>query len=154
MADNLFSSFTLITSKHESSSARISSAGLDSDIPRTTAEKKLVRQLENYFAGKKTAFDLRKIPIDRTGWKLFQSRVADALAAVRYGTTISYAELAMVAGHPRASRAVGNCMAANPYPVIIPCHRVVRSDGSLGKFSAGRGWKARLLSLEGLPFSE
>ncbi|MHB9112751.1 MAG: methylated-DNA--[protein]-cysteine S-methyltransferase [Thermoleophilia bacterium] len=115
-------------------------------------EKKLVRQLEEYFSGKKTIFGLAEIPLDRSRWTPFQARVAEALAAVPHGSTITYSELASSAGHPRAYRAVGNCMAANPYPLIIPCHRVVKSDGSLGNFSAGVEWKARLLSLEGLPF--
>ena len=100
----------------------------------------------------KTTFDLAEIPLDRSRWTPFQTHVAEALAAVPYGTTITYSELAGAAGHPRAYRAVGNCMAANPYPVIIPCHRVVKSGGGLGNFSAGIEWKIRLLSLEGLPF--
>jgi len=137
-----------------SSPARPSSPAPAEDTPRSSAEKKLVRQLENYFAGKKTAFDPTAIPLDRSRWTPFQARVAAALAAVPHGTTVSYAELARAAGHPRAFRAVGNYMAVNPYPVIIPCHRVVKSDGSLGNFSAGTEWKARLLSLEGWPFPE
>lgn len=137
-----------------SSPARPSSPAPAEDTPCTPAEKKLVRQLENYFAGKKTAFELAEIPLDRSRWTPFQARVAAALAAVPHGTTVSYAELARAAGHPRAFRAVGNYMDVNPYPVIIPCHRVVKSDGSLGNFSAGTEWKARLLSLEGWPFPE
>ncbi|MBI5871292.1 MAG: methylated-DNA--[protein]-cysteine S-methyltransferase [Actinobacteria bacterium] len=122
--------------------------------PRSRAEKKLVRQLENYFSGNKTAFEIAEIPLDRSLWTPFQTRVAEALAAVPYGTTVTYSELAAAAGYPLAYRAVGNCMAANPYPVIIPCHRVVKSGGSLGSFSAGIEWKARLLGLEGLPVPE
>lgn len=122
------------------------------DTPRTPAENKLIRQLEDYFIGKKTLFDLAAIPLNRFQWTRFQASVAAALASVPCGTTISYAELASAAGHPRACRAVGSCMAANQYPVIIPCHRVVRSDGSPGSFSAGPEWKARLHKLEGMPF--
>lgn len=120
--------------------------------PQTPAEKKLVHQLEDYFSGKKTVFDLTLIPLERSRWTPFQARVAEALAAVPYGTTATYGELAGLAGHPGAYRAVGSCMAANPYPVIIPCHRVVKSDGSLGNFAAGVEWKLRLLGIEGLPF--
>jgi len=137
---------------HAPFSAQVPSPTGTSDIPRTPDEKKLVRQLEKYFIGKKTLFDLAAIPLDRSGWTRFQASVAVALAAVPYATTVSYIELAEAAGHPWASRAVGNCMAANQYPVIIPCHRVVRSDGTPGRFSSGPEWKARLHKLEGLPF--
>jgi methylated-DNA-[protein]-cysteine S-methyltransferase len=119
--------------------------------PSTSAEKKLAQLLKTYFSGLRVSFPLEEIPLDRDCWTSFQNQVALALAVVPYGETITYAELAAAAGHPRACRAVGNFMAANPYPVIIPCHRVIRSDGSLGNFSAGEGWKARLLELEGSP---
>ncbi|MHB8792136.1 MAG: methylated-DNA--[protein]-cysteine S-methyltransferase [Thermoleophilia bacterium] len=135
-----------------SPSAHASSCHLEPEIPRTPAEKKLVHQLEDYFSGKKTVFDLTLISLERSRWTPFQARVAEALAAVPYGTTVTYGELAGLAGHPGAYRAVGSCMAANPYPVIIPCHRVVKSDGSLGNFAAGVEWKLRLLGIEGLPF--
>lgn len=137
-----------------STSIPVTSNSPETDSPRTPDEKKLIRQLEDYLSGKKTVFDLDGITLDRSRWTPFQTRIAEALAAVPYGTTITYSELASTAGHPRAYRAVGNCMAANPYPVIIPCHRVVRSGGSLGNFSAGIEWKIRLLGLEGRHFPE
>ena len=120
--------------------------------PSTPAERRLTRKLQAYFRGESMAFPMEEVPLDRSGWTSFQAAVATTLARVSRGETITYSELAAAAGHPRAQRAVGNLLAANPYPVIIPCHRVVRSDGSLGGFSGGEGWKARLLKIEGLPF--
>ncbi|MBK5225955.1 MAG: methylated-DNA--[protein]-cysteine S-methyltransferase [Thermoleophilia bacterium] len=120
--------------------------------PATPDEKKLVHLLESYFSGKRVDFSPHTLPLERAVSTPFQASVLAALAAVPYGETITYSGLAAAAGHPRACRAVGNLMAANPYPVIIPCHRVVRGDGSPGNFSAGAGWKRRLLELEGCPF--
>lgn len=120
--------------------------------PATSDEKKLVHLLESYFSGKRVDFSPHTLPLERAGSTPFQAGVLAALAAVPHGETITYAGLAAAAGYPRAYRAVGNLMAANSYPVIIPCHRVVRGDGSLGNYSAGDGWKHRLLELEGCPF--
>jgi O-6-methylguanine DNA methyltransferase len=78
----------------------------------------------------------------------FQCSVWRALQSVRRGETISYAELARRAGHPRAVRATAGACGANPLPIILPCHRIVRSNGDLGGFSSGLPWKIRLLSLE------
>ena len=80
----------------------------------------------------------------------FQQRVIAATRRIRYGTTITYAALAAQAGSPRAARAVGNIMAANTVPIIIPCHRVVAAGGKLGGFSAPQGvrLKERMLALE------
>ena len=80
----------------------------------------------------------------------FQRRVLNQCRRVPCGATISYARLAAKAGYPGAARAVGNCMAGNPIPLIVPCHRVVCSDGRLGAYSApgGTAMKRRLLALE------
>ncbi len=120
--------------------------------PATPDEKKLVHLLESYFSGKRVDFSPHTLPLERAGSTPFQAGVLAALAAVPHGETITYAGLAAAAGHLRACRAVGNFMAANPYPVIIPCHRVIRGDGSPGNYFAGEGWKRRLLELEGCPF--
>ncbi len=105
------------------------------------------RQLEEYFAGDRTAF---AIDID---WSLasgFRRLVLQALfAEVGFGQTVSYRELAGRAGSPRASRAVGSAMATNPVPVVVPCHRVLRSGGALGGYGGGVDVKRRLLALEG-----
>jgi methylated-DNA-[protein]-cysteine S-methyltransferase len=103
------------------------------------------RQLEEYFAGTRQAFDL---PLD---WQLaagFRAAVLHRLPAIGYGRTASYASVAALAGRPRAVRAVGTACATNPLPVVIPCHRVVRSDGSLGGYLGGVEAKRALLTLE------
>ena len=80
----------------------------------------------------------------------FEREVYRALAAVPYGTALSYRDLAHAAGHPNAYRAAGSVMARNELPVILPCHRVVRNDGRLGYYGDDPAWKARLLRLEGV----
>jgi O-6-methylguanine DNA methyltransferase len=109
---------------------------------------KAAQQLEEYFAGKRREFDL---PLDyETGG--FERQVLSALARVPYGKTVSYGELASMAGSPRAARAVGNIMRQNPLLIVIPCHRVIGADGSLrgyGGLGSGLDNKSRLLELEG-----
>jgi len=94
--------------------------------------------------------DLNSIPLDLPQLTRFQRRVVQQLRNVGYGETISYGELAKDAGSPGAARAVGNMMAQNPIPLIIPCHRVVGSGGKLGGYSAPQGlaMKRRLLEME------
>jgi len=104
-----------------------------------------VRQLEEYFAGRRTAFDL---PLDLRLAAGFRRDVLTRLREVGYGTTASYAALAAAAGSPRAVRAVGTACATNPLPVVVPCHRVVRSDGALGNYVGGVAAKRTLLDLE------
>jgi methylated-DNA-[protein]-cysteine S-methyltransferase len=104
-----------------------------------------VRQVEEYFAGRRTAFDL---PLDLRLSAGFRRAVLTRLQEVAYGTTASYAALAAAAGSPRAVRAVGTACATNPLPVVVPCHRVVRSDGALGNYVGGAAVKRALLTLE------
>jgi methylated-DNA-[protein]-cysteine S-methyltransferase len=104
-----------------------------------------VRQVEEYFAGRRTAFDL---PLDLRLSAGFRRAVLTRLREVAYGTTASYAALAAAAGSPRAVRAVGTACATNPLPVVVPCHRVVRSDGALGNYVGGAAAKRALLTLE------
>ncbi len=94
--------------------------------------------------------DFRDIDVGLDGWTAFQRRVLAALRHIAYGTTLSYAELASRAGSPGAARAVGQVMARNRLPIIIPCHRVLASGGAIGGFSAPQGiaLKERLLELE------
>jgi methylated-DNA-[protein]-cysteine S-methyltransferase len=110
----------------------------------------LVQRLQAYFAGEPQGFGDVRVEVD--GRSTFQRRVIEACRRVPFGTTISYGQLAARAGSPRAARAVGNCMAANRAPIIIPCHRVVGSGGRLGGFSGPGGLrlKRRLLRLEGV----
>ncbi|NQU10361.1 methylated-DNA--[protein]-cysteine S-methyltransferase [bacterium] len=90
-----------------------------------------------------------RIPLDLSAGTDFQRRVWRTLRSIPFGETRSYAWVARRVGRPRAARAVGAACGANPVPVLVPCHRVVAGDGSLGGFSAGLGWKRRLLALEG-----
>lgn len=103
------------------------------------------RQVEEYFAGRRHAFDL---PLDLRLATGFRRRVLDHLVAIGYGSTESYTQVAEAAGSPRAVRAVGSACATNPLPVVVPCHRVLRSDGSLGGYVGGLSAKRVLLDLE------
>jgi methylated-DNA-[protein]-cysteine S-methyltransferase len=103
------------------------------------------REVEEYFAGRRQSFDL---PVDLQLARGFRRTVLDHLRDVGYGRTTSYAGLAAASGSPAAVRAVGTACATNPLPIVIPCHRVVRSDGSMGRYVGGDAAKATLLALE------
>jgi methylated-DNA-[protein]-cysteine S-methyltransferase len=108
----------------------------------------VARQLDEYFSGRRHTFE---VPLD---WQLsqgFRRTVLGHLAVdVDYGTTASYGTLARLSGSPRAVRAVGTACATNPIPVVVPCHRVVRADGSLGGYRGGPATKRALLDHEGI----
>ncbi len=104
-----------------------------------------VRQLGEYFAGRRTAFDL---PLDLHGGTAFQQSVWQALLRIPRGTTTSYGALSSGIGKPAAVRAVGAAVGRNPIGVIVPCHRVIGSDGSLTGYAGGLDRKAALLELE------
>ena len=103
------------------------------------------RQLDEYFAGARHRFDL---PVDLQLAHGFRRTVLDHLRDIAYGTTASYATVAAASGSPAAVRAVGSACAHNPVPVVVPCHRVVRSDGSIGQYLGGTDAKQTLLDLE------
>lgn len=103
------------------------------------------RQLTDYFAGRRERFDL---PLSPSGTP-FQLEVWEALQAIPYGATRTYGELAVAIGRPKAVRAVGAANGANPLPIVVPCHRVIGTDGSLTGFGGGMENKRRLLVLEG-----
>jgi methylated-DNA-[protein]-cysteine S-methyltransferase len=103
-----------------------------------------VRQLRQYFAGKRTDFDL---PLAPQGTE-FQRTVWRNLQQIPYGETISYGELAKRVGNPKASRAVGAANGSNPIPIVIPCHRVIGANGKLTGFGGGLPVKEKLLALE------
>jgi methylated-DNA-[protein]-cysteine S-methyltransferase len=103
-----------------------------------------IRQLREYFAGKRTGFDL---PLAPKGTE-FQRAVWRQLQEIPYGATISYGELARRVGNTKAARAVGSANGANPLPIVIPCHRVIAGDGSIGGFGGGLPTKEILLALE------
>ena len=103
------------------------------------------RQLDEYFAGDRHEFDLA---LDRRLSSGFRREVHALLPRIAYGHTSSYKEIAELAGNPNAVRAVGTACATNPLPVVVPCHRVLRSDGSLGGYLGGVEAKTALLALE------
>ena len=102
-------------------------------------------ELDQYFAGRRQEFGL---PLDLAGRTLFTRRILETLQAIPYGTTITYGALAARAGFPHAARAVGRAMAANPLPIVIPCHRVVAAGGQLGGYSGGEGLPTKSWLLE------
>ena len=108
----------------------------------------LDKRLKSYFDGEKV--DFSDVPVDMSYLTDFGQKVMDQLRTVSYGCIISYSELAEMAGSPRAARAVGNVMASNRTPVVIPCHRVVAAKGKIGGFGLGIECKRILLKLEGI----
>ncbi|HEY2443607.1 MAG TPA: methylated-DNA--[protein]-cysteine S-methyltransferase [Streptosporangiaceae bacterium] len=104
------------------------------------------RELDEYFTGRRTGFDL---PLDLRLSTGFRRLVLAALPGIAYGSTASYAAMAAAAGSPRAVRAAGTACATNPLPVVLPCHRVIKSDGTLGRYAGGEAAKQALLTLEG-----
>ncbi len=119
------------------------------------ALRHLSAQLKRYFDGDKVRFD---VDVDLSTGTPFQQSVWKAVKKVPYGRLVSYKKIAGDVGNRRAARAVGNALAANPIPIVIPCHRVIRRDGGLGGFTGGIRWKKKLIELElgqkGLDFLE
>lgn len=106
------------------------------------------RELDEYFEGRRRRFDLR------LDWRLaspgFRRRALEAIAAIPYGTVRTYADIAASAGNPKAVRAAGTACGSNPIPVVVPCHRVLRTGGGLGGYGGGLDKKRLLLTLEGV----
>ena len=102
-------------------------------------------ELEEYFTGTRRRFDL---PLDRALSTGFREKVQRVLPRIDYGSTRSYKEIAELVGSPRAVRAVGTACANNPLPIVVPCHRVLRTDGALGGYIGGLDAKTALLTLE------
>jgi methylated-DNA-[protein]-cysteine S-methyltransferase len=107
-------------------------------------------QLREYFAHRRQDFTL---PVDLVGVTPFTRQVLEATASVPFGEVRTYQGIANAIGKPSATRAVGNALGRNPVPVIVPCHRVVRSDGSMGWYTGGAHIKERLLDIEGVRFA-
>lgn len=129
--------------------AEMQEAGIEVvEDPARTAE--LRRQLAEYFAGERRDFDL---PLSPEGTP-FERSVWEELRRIPFGETRSYGEIAQAIGRPGAARAVGRANGANPIPIVVPCHRVIGSNGSLTGFGGGLEAKSRLLEIEGrrLPF--
>ncbi len=110
---------------------------------RTTAP--LARELDQYFEGKRRDFDL---DVDLAGLSPFHVRVLRALRRIPYGRLTTYLRVARQAGNEKAPRAAGRAVGANPIPIVVPCHRVIASDGTLGGYGGGLDAKRRLLALE------
>jgi O-6-methylguanine DNA methyltransferase len=102
-------------------------------------------QLAEYLGGRRTFFT---VPLDLGDLPDFQAQVLELVLAVPFGQRTSYAHIAQRIGHPRAARAVGNAVATNPVPILVPCHRVVRLDGTWGHYAFGGDLKTSLLRLE------
>ena len=121
--------------------------GADSDGPEVEALlQRLERELEEYFAGDRRSFDL---PLDLSTGTPFRRNVWQTIAGIPFGETLTYADVAMMSGAPNAYRAAGSACGANPIVILIPCHRVVGSDGGLHGFGGGLDVKEWLLSHEG-----
>jgi methylated-DNA-[protein]-cysteine S-methyltransferase len=104
-----------------------------------------IAQITEYLSGSRTSF---AVPLDLSATTDFQRTVLTSLLTVPYGHTVSYRQLASIIEHPNASRAVGHACASNPLPILIPCHRVLRSNGQLGGYLGGSHLKHILLNLE------
>jgi len=125
---------------------------LGSLIPASDLTRHAACLLERFFKGEQVSF--ASLPLDLSMLTPFQQQIARLAVQIPYGQVLNYGELAKQAGRPGAARAVGGAMAANPIPVIIPCHRVVSSTGTLTGYSSPGGilMKKNLLSLEGVEF--
>ncbi|MFZ9623065.1 MAG: methylated-DNA--[protein]-cysteine S-methyltransferase [Ilumatobacteraceae bacterium] len=134
------------TTSKQSHASRATSATVDaSKLVRAQRHADVaVRQLREYFAGTRTRFS---VPLHMEG-TAFQKRAWRTMRKIPHGSTMSYAQQARAMGAPKAVRAVGSANGANPIPIIVPCHRVIASDGSLGGYALGLAMKRRLLALE------
>ena len=127
----------------------IAQNSLSKDVPAQALLIEAIAQLITYFEGKRQVFDL---PLDISLGTEFQQQVWRALQGIKHGETISYATLAQRVGNPKGFRAVANANGKNPFSIIIPCHRVIASDGKLGGYTGGLDKKAYLLALEGVSY--
>ncbi len=147
----------LLLAASEKGLVRLEFRGGREGIPASDADTRWVeappklepyrRELGEYFAGRRRKFSL---PLDLRGTP-FQKRCWRALLQIPYGETRTYAEIARAVGHPRAFRAVGGANHDNPIAIVVPCHRVIASNGTLGGYGGGLPLKEKLLRLEGAP---
>lgn len=118
------------------------------DTPSTSAIlQEAVQQFQNYFSGK--AYDFSELSYDFSEMTDFQEKILRTLLNAPK-KTIAYSELAEMSGYPKSSRAVGSAMNKNPFPILIPCHRVIQASGEMGNYAYGMAWKKRLLNHEAL----
>jgi methylated-DNA-[protein]-cysteine S-methyltransferase len=130
---------------HEAVLARLASAISPRILRAPRRLDGAASQLDEYFGGRRREFD---VPLDLQLARGFRRTVLTHLRHIAYGETASYAMVAAAAGKPAAVRAVGSACASNPLPLVVPCHRVVRSDGSIGQYVGGRDTKQALLAME------
>lgn len=135
---------TLAVSVADGAITRIELNRTGERVPETALERAAARELEEYLTGQRTKFT---VPIRPRGTP-FDHRVWDAVAAIPYGETATYGEIARRLGSPGGARAVGTANGRNPIPIVIPCHRVVAAGGKLGGYGGGLPLKRRLLDLE------
>ena len=114
--------------------------------------ERVARQMEAFLAGDNISFPLGIIRLEICS--VFQQRVLGAEHGVRRGSITTYKRIAGYLGNPAGARAVGGALAGNPFPIIIPCHRAIRTDGSLGGYQGGVGMKRALLEMEGVEFDK
>ncbi|HEY7625320.1 MAG TPA: methylated-DNA--[protein]-cysteine S-methyltransferase [Candidatus Limnocylindria bacterium] len=124
---------------------RISGAYGPGILPDRQSCDEVLTELDEYFSGRRRSFD---VPVDLAPLTPFQRRILAATARVPFGEMTTYREVARRAGNERAARAAGGALGANPIPIVVPCHRVVATDGSLGGYAGGLPAKRRLLALE------
>lgn len=113
-----------------------------------TARDPIVEELRAFFRGERR--DLREIPVDLSDSTDFERRVYEATRQIPFGKVATYGQIAKAIGKPNAQRAVGQALGKNPVALVIPCHRVIASDGGLGGFTGGLHWKRKLLRYEGV----
>jgi methylated-DNA-[protein]-cysteine S-methyltransferase len=115
-------------------------------VESASATEEVRRELDEYFEGRRRSFDVK---VDLSPVQGFSRRVLQATARIPFGSVGTYRDVASRAGSPAATRAAGNALGANPVPIVVPCHRVVRTGGGLGGYTGGLGRKEHLLRLEG-----
>ena len=122
------------------------------NVESSSLTDEAAEMLSGYFRGENVSFS--ELPVDLGAVTAFRAKILRLIRAIPAGEVKSYGEIAMIAGTPRAARAIGGAMASNPIPVIVPCHRIVAGDGKLTGFSAagGTNFKKYLLALEGIDF--
>ena len=157
-ADSPFGALLLATTKRGLARVAFPEEGADAVLQRLAARisPRIVeapgpldaarRELDEYFGGRRERFDLA---LDWTLVGPFGRRVLGAASQIPYGGVLTYAQVAAQAGSPRGSRAAGNALGANPIPIVVPCHRVLRRGGALGGYAGGLERKRLLLELEG-----